>query len=165
MIRKLPGSPQPCSLLHTAVFTVFRAPRSPSDLKTVEIPVFGNQSLESDVADATTSALSTAIVTGNLLKIVQHDGNSTITGNITSYTNVPYTFSASDTRQVSVQQYVVRITASIEFTNNKKNKEIYKGTLTGEGVYNLQTESEQTGKTRAITQLVTLIIQNSVQGW
>jgi hypothetical protein len=165
MIRKLPWLAAALLLAAHCGFYSFSGSSLPSDLKTVEIPVFGNQSLESDVADATTSALSTAIVTGNLLKIVQHDGNSTITGNITSYTNVPYTFSASDTRQVSVQQYVVRITASIEFTNNKKNKEIYKGTLTGEGVYNLQTESEQTGKTRAITQLVTLIIQNSVQGW
>jgi hypothetical protein len=146
-------------------FYSFTGSSLPADLKTVEIPLFANQSLESDVADATTSALSTAIVSGNLLKIVSHDGNATITGNITSYVNVPYTFSATDTRQVSVQQYVVRITAAIDFTDNLKNKSIYKGTITGEGVYNLQTENEQTGKTRAITQLVTLIIQNSVQGW
>jgi hypothetical protein len=49
--------------------------------------------------------------------------------------------------------------------DNKKETAIYKGTITGEGVYNLQTENEQTGKTRAIQQLVQLILQNSVQGW
>jgi hypothetical protein len=137
----------------------------PGYLKTVEIPLFANQSLESDVADAITSALSTQIVSGNLLKVVQHDGNATISGTVTSYANVPYTFSAADTRQVSVQQYVVRITATVEFMDNKKETAIYKGTITGEGIYNLQTENEQTGKTRAIQQLVQLILQNSVQGW
>ncbi len=137
----------------------------PGHLKTVEIPLFANQSLESDVADAITSALSTQIVSGNLLKVVQHDGNATITGTVTSYANVPYTFSAADTRQVSVQQYVVRITAAVEFTDNTKGTAIYKGTVTGEGVYSLQSENEQTGKTRAIAQLVQLILQNSVQGW
>jgi 23S rRNA A2030 N6-methylase RlmJ len=104
-------------------------------------------------------------VSGNLLKVVQHDGNATISGTVTTYANVPYTFSAADTRQVSVQQYVVRITAAVEFMDNKKETAIYKGTITGEGVYNLQTENEQTGKTRAIQQLVQLILQNSVQGW
>jgi hypothetical protein len=146
-------------------FYSFSGSSLPGNLKTVEIPLFANQSLESDVADAITSALSTQVVSGNLLKVVSHDGNATISGTVTSYANVPYTFSAADTRQVSVQQYVVRITAAVEFTDNKKGSDIYKGTITGEGIYNLQSENEQTGKTRAITQLVQLILQNSVQGW
>ena len=143
----------------------FNGSTLPAHLKTVEIPLFSNQSLEANIADEITQRLSREIVGGNLLKVVEHGGNAVITGAVTSYSNTPYTFGATETRQVSVQQYVVRITAQVEFTDKKKDEAIYKGTVTGEGIYDLQKENEQTGKTKAITELVQRILQNSVQGW
>jgi hypothetical protein len=137
----------------------------PAHLKTVEIPLFSNQSLEANIADEITRGLSREIVSGNLLKVVDRGGNAIITGTVTAYVNTPYTFGATDTRQVSVQKYVVRITAQVEFSDVKKNEAIYKGSVTGEGIYDLQKENEETGKTRAITELVQRILQNSVQGW
>jgi hypothetical protein len=137
----------------------------PSHLKTVEIPLFSNQSLEPNVADDITQELSKDLLSNNLLKVVQRNGDAEITGTITSYVNTPYTFGASDTRQVNVTQYVVRITAAIDFMDKKKDESIYKGTVTGEGIYDMQNESEQTGKTKAIKELVQRIMQNSVQGW
>ena len=134
-------------------------------LKTVELPLFSNESLQADVADQITQELSKQIVSGNLLKVVERNGDAAITGIVTSYTNTPYTFGASDTRQVSVQQYVVRITVQVEFTDKKKDEPIYKGSVTGEGIYDLQKENEQTGKTKAVTELIRRILQNSVQGW
>ena len=91
----------------------------PAHLKTVDIPLFANQSLQPDIAEAITQSLSTQIVAGNLLKVVQGAGDATISGTVTAYANVPYTFSAAETRQVNVQQYVVRITVSVEFTDNR----------------------------------------------
>ena len=137
----------------------------PSHLKTVEIPLFSNQSLEPNVADEITQELSKELLGNNLLKVVQKNGDAEITGNITSYVNSPYTYGASDTRQVNVTQYVVRITIDVEFLDKKKDEPIYKGTVTGEGIYDLQKENEQTGKTKAIKEIVQRIMQNSVQGW
>lgn len=137
----------------------------PSHLKTVEIPLFSNHSLEPNVADEVTQELSKDLLSSNLLKVVQKNGDAEISGNVTSYVNTPYTYGASETRQVNVTQYVVRITVDVEFMDKKKDEAIYKGTVTGEGIYDLQKENEQQGKSKAIKQLVQLIMQNSVQGW
>jgi hypothetical protein len=146
-------------------FYTFSGSTLPAHLKTVEVPLFSNQSLEANVADEITQELGREIVTGNLLKVVDRDGNASITGTVTAYSNTPYTYGASETRQVSVQQYVVRITAQVEFMDKKKNETIYKGSVTGEGIYDLQKENETTGKKKAVSELVQRILQNSVQGW
>jgi hypothetical protein len=137
----------------------------PAHLKTVEIVLFTNQSLQPNVADEITQALSNEVVSGNLLKVVQRDGDAVITGSVTSYANTPYTYDAKDTRQVSVQQYVVRISVQVEFADKKKDETIYKGAVTGEGIYNLQSQKEEDGRQTAIKELVRRVMENSVQGW
>jgi hypothetical protein len=137
----------------------------PSHLKTVEVPLFGNQSLEPNIADEITRMLSQEIVSGNLLKVVESNGNAVLNGTVTSYKNEPYTYGASETRQVAVQQYVVRIIADVEFIDVKKDEPIYKGQVTGEGIYDLSKQTEQDGKAAAIKEMVQRIMSNSVQGW
>lgn len=149
-----------CGCIYT-----FTGSSLPSHLKTVEIPLFLNQSLEPTVADEITQALNNELVSGNLLKVVQRDGDAVITGTVTAYSNTPYTYGAVETRQVSVQQYVVRITAQVEFTDQKKEKALFQGSVTAEGIYDLQTQREQDGKQAAIKELVQRIMENSVQGW
>jgi hypothetical protein len=146
-------------------FYTFSGSSLPSHLKTVEVPLFANQSLQANVADQITQEMSKEIVSGNLLKVVDRDGDASITGTVTAYTNTPYTFNATETRQVNVQQYVVRISAQVEFMDRKKNETIYKGSVTGEGIYDLQKENEEAGKQKAIKEIVQRILQNSVQGW
>jgi hypothetical protein len=53
----------------------------------------------------------------------------------------------------------------VEFLDKKKDDPIYKGTVTGEGIYDLAKENEQAGKAKAVKELVQRIMQNSVQGW
>jgi hypothetical protein len=137
----------------------------PSHLKTVEVPLFANQSLEPNIAEEITRQLSTDIVAGNLLKVVETNGNAVLNGIVTSYKNEPYTYGASETRKVDVQQYVVRITADVEFLDVKNDEPIYKGQVTGEGIYDLSTQTEENGKQAAIKEMVQRIMANSVQGW
>jgi hypothetical protein len=84
---------------------------------------------------------------------------------VTSYKNEPYTYGTSGTRQVDVQQYVVRIIADVEFLDVKKDTPIYKGQVTGDGIYDLSKQTEQDGKTAAVKEMVQRIMANSVQGW
>lgn len=137
----------------------------PSHLKTVEVPLFANQSLEPNIAEEITAKLSQEIVSGNLLKVVESNGSAVLSGTVTEYKNEPYTFGASATRQVDVQQYVVRITTDVEFLDVKKDEPIYKGQVTGEGIYDLSKQTEQDGKNAAIKQIVERVMANSVQGW
>lgn len=137
----------------------------PSHLKTVDIPLFKNQSMEPDIADEITRELNRQILSGNLLRVVAEDGDATVEGVISSYLHEPYTFGATAERQVDVNQYVVRITAEIEFMDNKTNTPLYKGPIKGEGIYDFKNEEEKIGREKAIKDIVQRIMQNSLQSW
>ncbi|HMA64850.1 MAG: LPS assembly lipoprotein LptE [Fibrobacterota bacterium] len=143
----------------------FNGSSLPSYLKTVDIPLFSNKSLQPNVADEVTQELGSQVVSSNLLTIVQRNGDASLSGAITSYESKPFTYSTTEVRQVDVDQYKVVITADVEFLDNKKNNELYKGSVTGEGVFNFKTESEEAGRKRAEKDLVKRILENSVQSW
>lgn len=137
----------------------------PGHLKTVDIPLFLNESLQPDVADLLTAQISQRMLSENLLRIVSNRGDATISGTVTSYSNAPYTYGAVLNRDVTVNKYAVRISVKVTFTDNIRDKELYSGVLTGEGIYDFATENENDGQKRAITKVMDAILQNSVQSW
>jgi hypothetical protein len=143
----------------------FNGSSLPADLKTVDIPLFVNKSMEANVADEITQELNKQVLSGNLLRIVSKGGDATISGTVTLYENKAYSFSTTEVRQVDVDQYKVTINADVEFYDNKKNKELYKGTIVGEGIYNFKTETEAIGRQTAEKDVVKRILENSVQSW
>lgn len=136
----------------------------PSYLKTVDIPLFINESREPDVAEQITEEVNRRVQSSNLLRIVSSGGDATIGGRVTRYENTYYTYDVKKAREANVSEYTVRITVDVEFADNKSGKPLYKGTIVGEGIYQ-QNESEQTGRGKAITDVAQQILQNSVQGW
>jgi hypothetical protein len=154
----------------TAVLTgcgiyTFSGSSLPGHLKTLDIPLFVNQSLQPDVAEAITAELTRRVSSQNLLKNVTRGGDATINGKVLSYTNQPYTFGSTGYRDVNVSQYVVTIKVDISFWDNKKNEAIYAGIVTGEGIYEFATKTEQDGRATAIANVIDQVLQNSVQGW
>jgi hypothetical protein len=147
-----------------SVYT-FSGSSLPSHLKTVDIPLFENQSMEPDIAEEVTRELNKQILADNLLRVVAIDGDATVRGTISSYLHEPYTFGASSTRQVAVDQYIVKIIAQIDFTDNIKDVPLFKGSITGEGIYDFQKETEDTGRAKAIKDIVQRILQSSLQSW
>jgi hypothetical protein len=137
----------------------------PGYLKTVDIPLFANQSLHPEVADELTSRLNREVLSSNLLRVVASDGDATISGRVLSYTHHPYTYDAKGYRDVEVKQYAVTITVDIEFMDNKKKEPLFKGTISGEGIYELASETEETGRQRALDEIVEQVLQSSVQSW
>ena len=135
----------------------------PPHLKTVEIPVFGNTTLEPGIDNDVTTELSSEIMKSQL-RPANQDADATISGKVTSYSNRPHTFGAGGA-EVNVEQYIVQISAEVEFYDNVSARSIYKGTVSGEGTYDFQNESEQIGRDKAVKNLVEKIIQNSVQMW
>ena len=137
----------------------------PAHLKTVDVPLFENQSMEPDIAEEITQELNKQILSGNLLRIIQTSGDATVTGVVTGYLYEPYTFGASATRQVAVDQYIVKITAKVDFIDNVKNVPLFEGSITGEGIYDFHKETEETGREKAIKDIVQRILQSSLQSW
>jgi hypothetical protein len=135
----------------------------PSHIKTVRIPVFANATLEPGVDDDVTTELSKEVLKSQL-RPANDDADATISGTVTRYVNRPHTFGAGGS-EVNVEQYIVQISAQVEFYDNRKNEPIYKGTVSGEGIYLFDSEDEQIGRDKAVKNLVEKIIQNSVQIW
>jgi hypothetical protein len=137
----------------------------PSHLKTIDIPLFANNSLEPNIADEITQELSRQVTNKGQLKIANGKGDASISGSITYYENVPYSYGAIAAREVNVDQYIVKITAEVEFLDNVKDSELFKGTVTGEGIYDSKTEEESAGKEKAVKDIVARILEKSIQSW
>ncbi|HEX3019737.1 MAG TPA: LPS assembly lipoprotein LptE [Chitinispirillaceae bacterium] len=137
----------------------------PSHLKTIDIPLFQNNSLEPNIADEITQELSKQVTNKGQIKIASGRGDATISGSINKYENVPHTYDASKAREVNVERYIVKISSEVEFRDNVKNNELYKGVVTGEGIYDPKTEEEKVGKEKAVKDIVTRILENSIQSW
>ena len=152
------------SFVGCGVYT-FSGSTLPSHLKTVDIPLFTNQSLQPGVAEDITAKLNSKVLEDNLLKPVSQNSDATIIGKVLSYDNRPYTYGSKSVRNVDVTSYSVKISVDIEFLDNKKDKTIYKGVITEEGVYDFEKEIEDVGKERAVEKIIDKIMQNSVQSW
>lgn len=151
-------------LCQCGVYT-FSGSTLPSHLKTVEIPLFINNSLQPGIAESITDLLNQRVQSSNLLKPVAEHSDATIKGKVLSYDNHPYTYGSETRREVNVSSYVVTISIEVEFYDNKKDKALYKGIITQDGIYNFPGETEQDGRKRAIEKILDQIMQNSVQSW
>jgi hypothetical protein len=135
----------------------------PLHIKTVELPVFGNSTLEPGIDDEVTAELAREIMKSQL-RPANRDADATIGGTVTRYSHRPHTFGAGGA-DVSVELYIVQISADVKFYDNKKDQIIYEGTVSGEGTYDFGSEEERIGREKAVKNLVEKIIQNSVQMW
>jgi hypothetical protein len=137
----------------------------PAHLKTVDIPLFINQSLMPGVAEEITDQLTRQVVSMNLLRMSSSKGDATIRGRVVDYSNNPRTYGTTGARQVQVSEYAVHIAVEVEFMDNKANSPLYKGTITGEGIYDFAKENEALGRSKAEKDIVDQILQHSVQSW
>jgi outer membrane lipopolysaccharide assembly protein LptE/RlpB len=153
-----------CALCACGFYT-FSGSTLPSHLKTVDIPLFANQSMQPGVAEEVTTALTTRVVSMNLLRVTSGTGDATISGKVIDYSNTPRNYGTTGVRQVTVSEYAVHITVDVEFTDNKSNSPLFKGKITGEGIYDFTSQTEALGRTNAEKDVVDQILQHSVQSW
>lgn len=153
------------SMLSGCGVYTFNGSTLPSYIKTIDIPLFKNLSLEPEIAEEVTTEINKKVVSDNLLRVITDRGDATLFGEVSKYTNEPYTYGTTETRKVNVDQYIVRITADVDFLDNKKDKSMFKGPVTGEGIYNFSSEQESAGRAKAVADLVRKILEKSVQSW
>ena len=153
-----------CLLCSCGIFT-FSGSTLPKHLKTVNIPIFSNTSLQSGIAEEMTNTLSKKVLSENLLRVVNTAGDATISGTVTYYNNSPRTYESNGSRSVTISEYIVKISVDVDFMDNKNNTHLFKGIVTGQGIYDFQKETEQTGRLSAENDIVEQILQNSLQSW
>jgi len=151
------------ALLFTACIYTFSGSTLPSNLKTIEIPLFENTALVQGAAERITEVLSQK-VTRERLTLVARNGDAIIRGNVISYKNTASDYvGGRDNLEIKLSS--VEIIADIQFFDNRNGREIYRGRIISVGNYDFATESEEDGRTRAIEDLTEKILQNSIKGW
>jgi outer membrane lipopolysaccharide assembly protein LptE/RlpB len=141
----------------------------PSHLKTLAIPVFGNNTVESGLADEVTRALVEAFVQDRHLKLVQErDADAVLRGTIVAYRNQVFGY----TSQERATQYEIVLTVQIAFRDMIKNRDVWKeDALSARTTYNVvpvgtqPAQTELDGRTDAIKKLADQIVSRTVQGW
>jgi hypothetical protein len=152
------------SIAGCGIYT-FSGSTLPSYIKTVEVPLFANQTLETGLAEDVTQKLSSRILGDNVLRPVSRDADATLSGVVTGYANQEYQYDIKRAREVDVEEYMVRIAVRATFVDNKKNDTLFNGTVQGQGIYAFGSEQENEGRERAIDDAVQQIMEKSVQSW
>jgi hypothetical protein len=135
----------------------------PSNVKTVEIPLFEYKSLVQGVAERITEVLSQK-VSHEKLTLVSKNADCYIAGIVAAYRNSAQDYSG-DRNSLTIKNYSVEIAVDIIFYDNKNAKEIYKGRIVSIGNYDFANETEEDGRARAIEDITEKILQNSVKSW
>jgi len=147
----------------TACVYTFSGSTLPSNVRTIEIPLFENNALVQGAAEQITEVLSQKVARQRLT-LVARNGDAIIRGNVVSYRSTATDF-AGNRDNLEIKMYSVEITADVQFYDNRNRREIYRGRITAVGNFDFATETEEDGRRRAIEDLTEKILQNSIQGW
>lgn len=131
-------------------------------VRTIAIPMFGNETAEFGLAEALTEGITDGFVEDNQVKVVEQSAaEAVLSGRVTDYSRKAYTFDETD----QVKEYIVEIwvAASLDLKNDSGSVWIQPN-MRGFGVYAADS-AEVLGQTRAIDKLTEDIINLTVRSW
>ncbi len=139
------------------------SPSALGAIKSIAIPLFENQTLESGIEGKLADGLSDIFVNDNTLRVLPEGrSDSVLRGSIISYSRDAYTYDESET----VSEYIVSIEIDVKFMESASEKVVWEEPrMSNWGTYDSATETEETGQDRAIAKLVEDILNRTVKGW
>lgn len=131
-------------------------------VKTIAIPLFGNETAEFGLAEALTEGIINGFVEDNQVKVVDESAaEAVLTGKVTEYSRKAYTFDETD----QVNEYIVEIWVAAELERKNDSGSVWsQPKMRGFGVYPADS-AETVGQTRAIAKLTEDIINLTVRSW
>jgi hypothetical protein len=144
----------------------FRGTSVPSDIKTIAIPIFDDQSGfgEADLRDNFTNAVITRFINDNTLQITDRNtADSILDGVITSVRAEPSVVGEGE----QVQKWRITITAKLTYTDQKLHRKLWEKTLSNWGDYEYTGgfSARAEGIQQAINKLAEDILIETVSGW
>ncbi len=150
-------------LLSCGIYS-FTGSSIPSHLKTVAIPLFEDRTTQPGLAAELTRSVRQAYIENNSLRVTEQGANATLLVTLTGYRNEPSSYD----EQGYVREYRVVITAAAVFRDEQKKTDLWKeDNITARGPYTVSSpaETEEDGKRRALKELSTYLIENTLSGW
>lgn len=145
---------------HCGVYTF--NPKGKSNIKSIAIERFENQTSEYGLADQMTDVVIDAFIADGNLKVVSlGNADAVLSGVLTRYERKPYEFDQND----QVESYAVTMDFDITLKNPKSDSEIWKEKMTQRGIYSVESETEEVGRQKAVELLVEAIINKTTKSW
>lgn len=135
-------------------------------LRTVNIPVFSNETAEPGIREKLTNELTRAVIEDNNLKITdRRQADAILTGKITRIEDVPYSFEGGG-NNFTTKDYKITILTTVKFENLKEKKVIWEEAMSGWGRYSLSGDrSRSDGLDEAIRMITQNVLNKVVSDW
>ncbi|MDH4158072.1 MAG: LPS assembly lipoprotein LptE [candidate division Zixibacteria bacterium] len=137
-------------------------PAGKSEIKTIAVERFENNTGEYGLADRMVDIVIDAFIADGNMKVVSADkADAVLYGVLKAYQRKPYTYDQND----QVQEYQVVMNFDITLKNPRDDSEIWKETMNQTGIYDVLNETEEDGQNRALGFLVESIINRTTKSW
>lgn len=137
-------------------------PKGKSSVKSIAVERFQNDTPEFGLADQMTDAIIAAFIADGTIKVLpQGEAEANLIGTLTGYDRRPYEYDQND----QVTSYIVEMDFDITLNKATTDSLLWSERMSQRGVYNLQTESEEDGRIRALELLVEAIINRTTKSW
>ncbi len=147
--------------LGCAVYTF--NPAGKSSIQTIAVDRFDNKTTEYDLADRITDLVIDAFLADGTFKVVSaENADAALSGVLTRYERKPFEYDENDV----VLSYSVTMTFDVALRNPRDNdSDIWRESMVQEGVYLVDSETEQDGQSKAIQRLIVSIINRTTKSW
>ncbi len=137
-------------------------PGGKATIDSVAINRFENQTLQFGLEDRMTDIVTDAFISDGTIKVLPPDAaESLLSAVLTRYELQPHEFDETD----RVTRYRVVMGFDVTLTRRVNDSLLWQQNVTQQGIYEADTETEETGQERAIELLVEEIITRTTKSW
>lgn len=155
----------PCCLaiLFLAIGCYTFNPAGKSSIQAIAIERFDNKTTEYDLADRITDLVIDEFLADGTMKVVSvENADAILVGVLTSYLRNPHEYDESGV----VSSYSVTLTFDVLLKDpNDNDSEIWREIMVQEGIYNIDSQTEQDGQSEAVQSLIVEIINRTTKSW
>ena len=136
--------------------------RGKSNIKTIAIDPFENQTSQFGLTDRLTQIIVDAFISDGTIKVVPIAmADAVLTGQLTRYDRIASKYDASD----RVEEYKVLMDFQVTLKNPKDQTDLWKAQMNQEGIYKADGQTEVDGQKAAGKRLVEAILNKTTVSW
>lgn len=138
-------------------------PAGKSSIQAIAIERFDNKTTEYDLADRMTDLVIDEFLADGTMKVVSIDNaDAVLVGVLTGYLRNPFKYDENGV----VTLYSVTLTFDVLLENpNDNDAEIWREIMVQEGIYNVDSQTEQDAQDEAVQSLIVEIINRTTKSW
>lgn len=137
-------------------------PRGKSEIKSIAVERFGNQTAEYGLEDQVTDLVTDALISDGTIQVVSSDlAEALLEGTLVGYDRKPYNYDEND----QVTSYEVTMAFQITLRNRADDTELWTERISQRGTYLVDTETEDAAQQTAIKLLVDDILNKTTKSW